>query len=258
MDVQDINASLAKAVTDLIGDSVADGRSTKLVSEGVRLIKEVLAPAVVAAAQHAHDLAAGVEREGARLAEQNHIVDFAEEAVAFVAIALVAAGDEILPGGAAAARARNNVIESKLAGRHGLSAILASVTVAQQNVFARESTGLVRDAAIFQQADYRRHGDDGALRVEREAVLLLSARDALEHQHECAARAADVDWLIGSVQHQNRHLQNVRVDMRSWAVVGGQHYSFGDRLLLARVNHGFSQRHLFSPGLKRCLLQLDR
>ncbi len=49
-----------------------------------------------------------------------------------------------------------------------------------------------------------------ALRVQREAVLLFSARNALEHQHQRAARAADIDGLIGGVQHQHRHLQNVR------------------------------------------------
>src|ERR1039458_9218740 len=100
-----------------------------------RSIEEVLAPAVVAAAQHAHDLAAGVEREGARLAEQNHVVDLAEQAIAFVAVALVAAGDEIFPGGVAAARARDNVVEGELAGGEGFAAGLAGGAVWQQDVF---------------------------------------------------------------------------------------------------------------------------
>jgi hypothetical protein len=42
------------------------------------------------------------------------------------------------------------------------------------------------------------------------------------------------------------------VDVRVLHVLltAGQHYGFGNRLLLARVNHGFSQRHLFPPGQK--------
>ena len=61
------------------------------------LIEEVFAPAVVAAAEHAHDLAAGVERKRTWLAEQNHVIDFRKHSVAFSAIAGVAAGDEIFP-----------------------------------------------------------------------------------------------------------------------------------------------------------------
>ena len=69
----------------------------------------------------------------------------------------------------------------------------------------------MRNAAIFKQANDRWHGDDGALRVKRKAVLLLSARDAFEHQHQSAAGAADVDGFVGGVQQQDRHLQNVCV-----------------------------------------------
>ena len=142
-----------------------------------------------------------MEREGARLAQQDHVVDLIEQAIAFVAAALMAAGDEVFPRGVAAARTRNHVIESQLAGGIGFAAVLAGVAVAEQNVLAREGAGLVGDAAILEQANDRGHGDDGALRVEREAVLLLSACDSLEHQHEGAARTADVDGLIGGIEH---------------------------------------------------------
>jgi hypothetical protein len=81
-----------------------------------RSIEQILPPAVVAAAQHAHDLAAGVQREGARLAQQNHVVDLAEHAVALAAVAGVAAGHQVLPGGVAAARAGNHVVQRQVAG----------------------------------------------------------------------------------------------------------------------------------------------
>ena len=71
--------------------------------ENFALIEQIFAPAVVAAAKHAHDLAAGVERKWPRLAKQNHVVDFGKHAVALTAIAGVAAGDEVLPCGVATA-----------------------------------------------------------------------------------------------------------------------------------------------------------
>ena len=58
-----------------------------------------------------------------------------------------------------------------------------------------------------------------ALGVQREAVLFLSARNALEHQHQGAPRAADVDGLIGGIEHQHRHLQNVDVRVLHGRVV---------------------------------------
>ena len=103
----------------------------------------------------------------------------------------------------------NDVIEREFAGGQHHAAVLALVAIAQQDIFAREGAGLVRDAAVFKQADHGRHGDAAALGVQREAVLFFGARDALEHQHEGAARAADVDGLVGCVEHQHRHLQHV-------------------------------------------------
>jgi hypothetical protein len=189
----------------------AFGSTTKIIYDGqdITSIEQILPPAVVAAAQHAHDLPAGVQREGPRVAQQDHVVDLVQHAVALAAVAGVAAGHQVLPGGVAAAGARNHVVQREFAGRQHHAAVLAGVAVAQQDVFAREGAGLVGDAAVLQQPDHRRHGDAAALRMQHEAVLLLGARNALEHQHQRAPRAADVDGLIGCVEHQHRHLQHV-------------------------------------------------
>ena len=61
-------------------------------------IEKILAPPVVAPPQHAHNLAAGVQREWARVAQKNHVVDFGQHAVALAAVAGVAAGHQIFPG----------------------------------------------------------------------------------------------------------------------------------------------------------------
>ena len=88
------------------------------------------------------------------------------------------------------------MIEGEFAGGQHDAAVLALVAIAQQNVFAREGAGLVRDAAVFKKTNDRRHGDAAALSVEREAVLFFSTRNAFQHQHEGAARSADVDGLV--------------------------------------------------------------
>ena len=48
-------------------------------------------------ANHAHDVAAGVQAEGTRLLEQFHIVNLSQQAVALAAVAAMAAGDKVLP-----------------------------------------------------------------------------------------------------------------------------------------------------------------
>src|SRR5882724_13695559 len=69
------------------------------------LIKQILPPLVVRPAHQPHDVAAGVEVEGAGLAHQLH-AGFGGELVAFAAVASVAASDQVLPGGGASAGAR--------------------------------------------------------------------------------------------------------------------------------------------------------
>ena len=66
------------------------------------------------AAHQAHDVAAGMEIEGAGLAHEFHS-GFAGKLVALAAIARVAAGDEIFPCRRASARTRDHVVEGEFA-----------------------------------------------------------------------------------------------------------------------------------------------
>ena len=93
------------------------------------------------------------------------------------------------------------MIECKLTGGQHVAAILAGIAVAQQDILPREGASLVGDAAVLQQPDHRGHGDATALSVEHKAVLLLGARNAFEHQHQGAPRAAYINRLIGGVEH---------------------------------------------------------
>ena len=173
------------------------------------LVEQIFPPTIVAAAQHAHDLATGVKREGAWLAHQSHVVDFVEQAVAFATIAGVAAGNEIFPSGVTATGTRHHVVQRQLCGGKNDAAILAGVAIAQQDVFAGEGARLVGDAPVLQQTDHRGHGDAAALRVQHKAMLFLGARDAFENEHQGAPRAANIDGLVRGIQHEHRHLENL-------------------------------------------------
>ena len=151
-------------------------------------------------------MAGGVEGEGAGLAEELHVAELVEELVALAAVAVVAAGDEVFPGGEAAAGAGEDVVEGELAGGEDDLAVLAHVAIAQEDVFAGEGAGLVRDAAVFEEADDRGHGDAQALGVEGGALLFFGAGDALEHEDEGAAGAADVDGLVAGVEDEDGRL----------------------------------------------------
>ena len=61
------------------------------------LIKQILPPLIVRPAHQPHDVAAGMEIEGAGLAHQLH-AGFQRKLVALAAIASVAAGYKIFPG----------------------------------------------------------------------------------------------------------------------------------------------------------------
>lgn len=60
-------------------------------------VEEILLPLGIGAAHHAHDVTAGVQVEGARLAHQLH-AGLVRQQIALLAIAVVATGDEVLPG----------------------------------------------------------------------------------------------------------------------------------------------------------------
>src|SRR5258708_38099592 len=57
----------------------------KLSNPPRRLIVEISTPPFVRLPNHAHDVAAGVQREWPRFPQQLHVLQFAEQAVAFAA-----------------------------------------------------------------------------------------------------------------------------------------------------------------------------
>src|SRR6185369_18098552 len=104
----------------------------------LRLIKQILPPRVVRAAEVADDLAVDVRVERLRALEQPH-ARFVRRAVAFAVVARPAAGDEVLPSRGAAPRARYDVVERQILRRRRVAAVLARVVVAQEDVLSREA-----------------------------------------------------------------------------------------------------------------------
>jgi hypothetical protein len=83
---------------------------------------------------HPHNVPAGVQRERSRLAEQLHIFKFMQQLISLAAIARVTARNQILPGRQSAARTWNNMIQSQFTCRQYDAAVLAAITIAQQNI----------------------------------------------------------------------------------------------------------------------------
>src|ERR1035438_10278826 len=172
-----------------------------------RSIKQILPPLRFAVAEHAHEVAAGMQAERPRLPQQLHAGLFRSPA-ALVIVAGVATGHQVLPCGFAGARPRNHMIQGQLAGSHRAVAILASVPVAHQNILARERPRLPRNPAIFQQADDARQSHRIARGMNRGDRYLFGRGHAFEHQHQGSPRGADVDRFVTGVEHQHWLLQS--------------------------------------------------
>ena len=103
------------------------------------------------------------------------------------------------------------MIQRQFARGQDFSAILAGIAIAQQDVLPRQRPRLMRNSAVLEQPDYRRHTQSKPRRMQKVAVFLFRHRHALQHQHNRTARSAYVDRFVGSVQHQHRRVQRMGV-----------------------------------------------
>ena len=155
-------------------------------------------------------MATGVEVEGAGFAEELH-VRFMRELVAFAAVAGVATGDKIFPRRRTSSRTRDYVVEREFPGREHFATVLAGITVTHQDVFARESARLVRNAAIFEQTDDGWHSQGDASSVEEVSIFFFRHGHAFEHEDNGAARGTHVNRLVRGVQNENRRMERVTI-----------------------------------------------
>src|SRR5438045_8368700 len=120
---------------------------TTPIEESTQSIEQELSPLGIEAADRPHDVTAGMQTEGARLAHEPHI-NLAQQVIALAVIAGMAARDQVFPCRHSPPGAWNHVVQRELGGGQHYSAILAGVAVAQQNILPRERARLVRNTAV--------------------------------------------------------------------------------------------------------------
>ncbi len=94
-------------------------------------------------------MTAGVEIECAWLPHSPH-ARLDRKLISFLAIAEMAAGHKIFPGGSTTARARHHVIKRQLARGQDFATVLASIEIAQQNILTGQRPALMRDSPVLQ------------------------------------------------------------------------------------------------------------
>ncbi len=105
-------------------------------------------------------------------------------------------GDDICPVMSATARERDQMIDGEMVGAFLHAAILAAEGIAQQDVFAAERDGPIRDADIPSEPNHFRHGELGTRRRNNMRGILNGMGDPAEEEFEGATSRANVNCLI--------------------------------------------------------------
>jgi len=116
----------------------------------IALIKQVFAPSLVGAPKIAHDLAIYVQAERLRTFEQFHAY-FLRHLVPLLIVAAFTTGNQIVPVRTPTPRPWHNVIKRKFGRIENLTAVLAGVMIAQQDIFARQAFSLEWNVLVFHQ-----------------------------------------------------------------------------------------------------------
>src|SRR5438128_10107731 len=117
----------------------------------------------------------GVQIEGVRLPQQLHI-GFNVQLSSLATIAEMAASNEILPTRCASAGAWHHVIKGQVTRRKNLAAVLTGVAIAQENILARKSPGLMRNPAVREEANDRGQAQSQPRTLEKVSDCLLRHR----------------------------------------------------------------------------------
>src|SRR5277367_4361496 len=161
-------------------------------AESVSLVIEIFSPLIIRVTDHTHDVAAGMQREWPRFAQQLNVADLVKQMIPLSAITGMAAGDKILPCRESPARTRDDMVQGKLARRQNNPAVLAAITVAEQDVLTRERTRLMGDAPVLEQANDRWHGNAQQGSMQNGALLLFGLGHTLQNQDQRPASATNV------------------------------------------------------------------
>ena len=85
-----------------------------------------------------------------------------------------------------------------------------------------KGAGLVRDAAVFKQADDGRHVQRLPRGMNLRRRHFFRRSHALQNQHQRPARRADVDRLVARVQNKNRPMKSIRTHHSQRSVAAPQ------------------------------------
>lgn len=133
----------------------------------------------------------------ARLAQEGHF-RFGRSAVAFFDIAAHAGSDDVVPGIAAAARPRHDVIEREFVA--AAVAILAAVLVAIEHVATSKRNFFVRDGNVVAQAD---DGGKWKPRIDEPTVVFYLFGFSLEQKDNGSLPRRNIKRLVGSIKDEN-------------------------------------------------------
>ena len=164
-----------------------------------------------------------------RPSDERHI-GLLRSAVRFRGIALLAATDDVLPGGSSPEMARDDVVEVEVLFIHGLATILAGVFVPLVNVLAGELDLLVWRFVVQDEEDDAGHGYSAVDAVKKpetpvgsvgemtpiaerksaeRAVFLKDGMGMAAEKHaDGPAGCADVHSLPQPVENQNRFVKD--------------------------------------------------
>src|SRR5512144_1775904 len=129
--------------------------------------------------------------------------DLVGEAVALLAIARSAGGDDVLPDRFASATARDDVVDRQA--WPARAAVLAGPAVPGQDRLARDAApvDVSRDPHEADQADHLRPVDAHRLGAENVVATLEHLGLLLQDEDQRPAHRADVEWLVARVQDQH-------------------------------------------------------
>lgn len=161
-------------------------------------IIQIFAPSFICPAQVSHNLPADMQRKWAGLFPQHHSGLFGG-LISLPVITFFAAGNQIFPRRSAAARTRQNMIQSQFGRLINLDAILTPELIAQKDILPRKRPPFMRNMAIFHQPDNRWRGHRKTWRMQQMAVMLFHPCLSLKDHHHRPPLIADIDRFIGGI-----------------------------------------------------------
>jgi hypothetical protein len=173
------------------------GDTLALSYAGPNSVVQILPPLLLADSRLAHESSRGVNRYAARLTEQFHAC-FRRRPICLAPVAVATRGNQVLPRALSASSARNYMLQFQFAAQKLVAAILASVSVADEDVLPRQRLDPQRQAPILAKAnDTRQLQAD----VHIPIVCLFDDGNTLDEQHEGAASPRNVHGLIARIEH---------------------------------------------------------